>query len=156
MTKKLRNLGIVMLCSGMLGACAGDGGSLFGANETASVTPPPPKVDPACVALTSRIDALRKEGVTDRMEKAAAGKGATVNVKRASLAKAAELDKANAEFQAKCSTITPRPQTAQAVPAAAAAAATPAPAKPAAKAAANVAPVAAAAKAAAPAAKAAQ
>jgi hypothetical protein len=111
-----------LTCSALLGACASDGGSLFGANETASVAPAP-KVDPACVALNSRIDALRREGVTDRMQKAAAGKGATVSVKRESLAKAAELDRANAEFQAKCSTITPRPQSAQAAPAAAAASA---------------------------------
>lgn len=60
------------------------------------------KVDPACVALTARIDALRKEGFVERVEKASVGKSASVTVKRESLAKMTELDKANAEFQAKC------------------------------------------------------
>lgn len=124
MTTKLRALTAICIGTLALAACAGDQGSLFG-GETASVTPPPaPKVDPACVALTSKIEGLRKEGVTERVEKAAAGKGATVSVKRDSLAKMTELDKANAEFQAKCSTITPKQQTAS-VPASVAAAAAP-------------------------------
>jgi hypothetical protein len=78
-------------------------------------------VDPACIALTARIDALRKEGVTERLEKAAVGKSTTVQVKRASLAQIAELDKANAEFQARCSTLSPKSTQAVVVPAASAA-----------------------------------
>lgn len=125
MLTKLRALTAICIGTVVLAACAGDQGSLFG-GETASVAPPPaPKVDPACVALTSKIEGLRKEGVAERVEKAAAGKGTTVNVKRDSLAKMTELDKANAEFQAKCSTITPKQQTA-AVPASVAATAAPA------------------------------
>lgn len=62
-------------------------------------------VDPACATLAQRIETLRSDGLTDRLEKAGTGKSSTVSVKRDSLAKAAELDKANAEFQAKCSTV---------------------------------------------------
>lgn len=77
-----------------------------------------PKVDPACYTLAQRIEMIRRDGVTERLEKASAGKGTSVSVKRASLAQAAELDKANAEFQARCSTLGPRPiQTTAAIPA---------------------------------------
>jgi hypothetical protein len=88
-----------------LAACA-DGST--GLLSTASLgTPAPvaaaaPQPDAACVALTARIDTLRREGVVERVEKASAGKTKTVTVKRESLAKITELDKANAEFQAKC------------------------------------------------------
>jgi uncharacterized protein YccT (UPF0319 family) len=71
-------------------------------------------VDPACASLSARIDALRKEGAAERIEKASVGKTANVSVKRASLAQVAELDKANAEFQARCSTLGPRPMPIQA------------------------------------------
>lgn len=92
----------------LLGACAGDGAGLF---QTASVAPlaepataaaPKSRVDPACVTLASQIEGLRKEGTIDRLEKVAAGKGDNVQVKRTALAKQAELNKANADFQAKC------------------------------------------------------
>lgn len=107
----------------LLAGCASDGssfptGSLAGDGDKVAAAP---KVNPACVELTSRIDALRKEGSIERLEKASAGKGASVEVKRASLAKQAELNKAYGEYQAKCSTITPAQAaaaTAPAVPAA--------------------------------------
>jgi len=75
-----------------------------------------PKADPACYSLQQRIDTLRRDGVTERIEKASVGKSATVAVKRSSLAQAAELDKANAEFQARCSTLGARPMQAQLAP----------------------------------------
>lgn len=110
----------------MLAGCSSDGGLLGSALTTQSISTNPstttvaaaaPKVDPACYSLAQRIEMLRKEGVTDRLEKASVGKSSTVSVKRASLAQAAELDKANAEFQAKCSAPGVRPaQTAQAAP----------------------------------------
>jgi hypothetical protein len=78
--------------------------------------PTPTKIDPVCVALRSKIDGLRKEGVVEALEKVSAGKTTTVSVKRASLAKITELEKANSEFQAKCSTLAPTPQQAQAAP----------------------------------------
>lgn len=82
--------------------------------------------DPSCHALAQRIQMLREDGLTERLEKASVGKSATVSVKRASLGQAAELDKANAEFQAKCAA--PGLRIAQTAPqaAAGAAAATPA------------------------------
>lgn len=84
------------------------------------------RVDPACSTLSSQIDNLRAEGVADRLEKASSGKGATVPVKRASLAKQTELNKAYADFASKCGPQLPRAQTAAvpAVPPAAQAAAT--------------------------------
>jgi hypothetical protein len=58
-----------------------------------------PKVDPACVALASQIDGLRKDGVADKIEKAAAKKYKMTPV---DLTKADQLTKANADFQARC------------------------------------------------------
>jgi hypothetical protein len=119
-----------------LGACAGD--SMPNLFQTASVAPPaeqtaaaaPPRtsrVDPACVTLAGQIDGLRKEGTIERLEKVAAGKGDNVQVKRTSLAKQAELNKANAEFQAKCGPRIPQQAAAPAVPAPIVAAAAAAP-----------------------------
>lgn len=95
-----------------LGACAGD--SMPNMFQTASVAPPSEqtataaatprvsRIDPACVTLAGQIETLRKDGSIERLEKVAAGKGDSVQVKRASVAKQAELNKANAEFQTKC------------------------------------------------------
>lgn len=88
-----------------LSGCASEG--LFNAGPTTAALPEKPKLDPACVTLASQIDALRKEGVAERVEEAAKGKSATVTVKRASLGKMAELNKANAEYQARCGTVAP-------------------------------------------------
>ena len=93
--------------------------------NTAQAVPAASAADPACHALAQRIQALRQDGLTERLEKASVGKSATVSVKRASLAQAAELDKANAEFQAKCAAPGLRPPqlAAQTAPAATAPAA---------------------------------
>jgi hypothetical protein len=72
------------------------------------------KVDPACASLASQIDTLRKDAAVESLEKASAGKSSNVSVKRASLAKQAELNKANADFQTKCGPVLPKPQSAQA------------------------------------------
>lgn len=126
---------VLAACGTLLLAGCSSGSGLFGnALTTQSISTQPgspqaiaaaPKVDPACYALAQRIETLRQDGLTERLEKAAAGKSATVSVKRASLAQAADLDKANAEFQAKCSALGPRPpvQQAHAAPAGAAGAA---------------------------------
>ena len=121
---KAHSIGIsAILALGLLaGGCASDGGGLMstssvGADKVAAA----PKVDPVCVALSGQIDTLRKEGAVEGLEKASIGKSASVKVTRASLAKQAELNKANSEFQAKCGPIIPKPQTAQAAPAASAA-----------------------------------
>lgn len=101
--------------------------------STASVSPDKPaaiaapRIDPACATLASQIDNLRAEGSVERLEKAAAGKSSNVQVKRSSLAKQAELNKANAEFQARCGPAIPRAQTATVAPLAPPAQAAPAP-----------------------------
>jgi hypothetical protein len=100
----------------LLGGCANDGSStfgsnVFGANTTTASIPEKPRTDPACFSLTSQIDTLKKEGIAEKIEKAAAKK---YKMTAADLTKAAQLNRSNAEFQAKCSTLT----TAMATPAA--------------------------------------
>lgn len=73
-----------------------------------------------CVTLAAQMDAIKKEGVVDRVEAEAKGKSKTVSIKRELLSKIAEYNQLNAEFQNKCSTIA-RPAPSPAVPAAAAA-----------------------------------
>ena len=142
MTKIFSAPAALLLVAGALAGCANDGVLGTSSNlTTAAVTPAAaPKVDPACVTLAAQIDTLRKEGTIDRLQQAADGKSASVQVKRTALAKQAELNKANAAFQAKCGTIAPSSSTAAAAAApapvakeAAAAAAKPAAAAPAAK-----------------------
>jgi hypothetical protein len=102
----------LLLSGALLAGCAGDGdGGLFttGAIGSDNAVAEAPKVDPACVALTSRIEGLRKEGIADKIEKASAKK---YKMTQADLTKADQLTKANAEFQARCSTLS-RPTTAQ-------------------------------------------
>jgi hypothetical protein len=94
----------------LLGGCSGEGnegiftGSLAGNNTQNTATAPEPKVDPQCVSLVSRIDTLRREGIGDKIEKAAAKR---YKMTQTDLGKADQLTKANAEFQMRCSTITP-------------------------------------------------
>jgi len=90
------------------GGCSSD--SNFFSTGSLSEPAPVTKVaaDPACVTLAAQIDGLRQDGATDRLEKAAEGKTTTVTVQRASLAKQAQLNKANAEFVAKCAPNMPR------------------------------------------------
>lgn len=111
--KALSVLGVAVLAAG----CSADGNTAL---STASVTPEKTtvaaKVDPACVALSSQIDTLRNEGSVDRLAKAAEGKSSNVQVKRASLAKQAELNKAYADFQTRCGPKIPAAQTAQVAP----------------------------------------
>lgn len=114
----------------LLAGCSSGNGLLGNAVTTQSISTQPAasttiagvqRIDPACYALAQRIQTLRADGLTERLEKAGTGSSATVSVKRASLAQAAELDKANAEFQAKCSTVPKSAmQTADATPAPAA------------------------------------
>jgi hypothetical protein len=117
MQKSSVGLIIAALGSLALAGCSSGGSILPASLTTQSIGTTPtspqaaavPKVDPACYSLAQRIEMLRKDGVTERLEKASTGKSTSVSVKRASLAQAAELDKANAEFQARCSTLGPRP-----------------------------------------------
>jgi hypothetical protein len=92
----------------MAAACSGNGDSFFttgsigGEQQVAAA--PEPKVDPTCVTLTSRIEALRKEGIAEKIEKASNKK---YKLTHADLGKADQLTKASADFQAHCSTLTP-------------------------------------------------
>lgn len=97
-----------------LAGCAGEGtdglfttGSLSGTATAAAA----PRADPACVTLAASIDGLRKEGIADKIEKAATKK---YKMTATDLRKADQLTKANAEFQQRCSTIPPKPASAQA------------------------------------------
>ncbi|MFZ1106531.1 MAG: hypothetical protein WAN86_27330 [Hyphomicrobiaceae bacterium] len=102
----------LVLAGVLLAGCAMEGndgifttGSLTGATAT--------KVDPACVTLASRIQALRKDGIPEKIEKAAARR---YKMTRADLGKADQLTKANAEFQGLCSTVKTAPVTAELPP----------------------------------------
>jgi hypothetical protein len=115
MASVIRAASAALVLAGVtLAGCAGDGSdNLFttgalGTQQTAAA--PEPKVDPLCVTLVSRIEGLRKEGVADKIEKAAIKK---YKMTHADLTKADQLTKANAEFQLRCSTIMPKPATAQ-------------------------------------------
>ena len=77
MTFQIRASSAVLLVGVVLAGCAGDGadglfttGSLSGSQAAAAA----PKVDPVCVTLAARIDGLRKEGIAEKIEKAAAKK----------------------------------------------------------------------------------
>lgn len=137
----------VAAVTAFLAGCS-DTSSLFGnsANNltTASVAAPAlaaAKTDPACPGLASQMDALRKEGIADKVEKAAAKK---YKMTVAELGKADQLNKLSVDFQGKCSNFKPVIAATPAVtPAAVASVAKAAPA--AAKAAAAAAPAAAAA-----------
>ena len=92
--------------AGLLAGCAGEGGDLFttGALGTSAEA----KLDPMCVSLASRIEALRKEGIAEKIEKAAAKK---YKMTQSDLNKADQLTKANADFQLRCSTVMPKSAT---------------------------------------------
>lgn len=70
------------------------------------------KIDPACGNLALEIDTLRRDGIAEKVEKAAAKK---YKMTPADLTKANQLNKANADFQSKCSTL-PRTAAASSTP----------------------------------------
>jgi hypothetical protein len=99
----------LVLAALLLAGCAGEGSENLFTTGSLNSTPtaaaaPEPKVDPICVSLVSQIDSLRKEGIADKIEKAAARK---YRLTSADLKKANHLTKASADLQMRCSTITP-------------------------------------------------
>ena len=122
MLATLRVPAVLLVGSIALAGCAGS--DIFGGGAeqvtTSSVAAQAPKMDPACPSLQAQIDNLRKDGVADKVEKAAAKKYKMTPV---DIAKADQLNKANADFQNKCSTL---PRSAAAAPVAPVAAAMPA------------------------------
>jgi hypothetical protein len=96
-----------------LAGCAGDGSEgLFSTGALGTQTSA--SVDPQCIALATRIETLRKEGIGDKIEKAAAKK---YKMTQADLTKADQLTKANADFQLRCSPIMPDPVASSPAPA---------------------------------------
>lgn len=98
-------------CVAGMSACSNTGDLPGSILTTSSIdqqkTAKAPAIDPTCVSLVSKIDGLRKDGITDRVAKAGAGKSKTVPVYRSSLARMAELDRTNAQYQARCGTLKP-------------------------------------------------
>lgn len=98
----------VVLMGTLLAGCAGDSGMGGGLFQTGAVTQavapapiaaPASRVDPACVTLSQQIDGLRQAGVATKVENAAAKK---YKLTAADIVKADQLNKANADFKAKC------------------------------------------------------
>ena len=105
----------LVLAGVLLAGCAMEGSDgLFTTGSLTGQAAADQKADPTCVTLASRIETLRKDGIPDKIEKAAAKR---YKMTQADLGKADQLTKANAEFQARCSTVT-KPATAEAAPAA--------------------------------------
>lgn len=100
-----------------LAGCAADGSLSTASIDNSAKAEKTAAVDPVCVALANQIDTIKKEGSIDGLEKAASGKGASVKVKRDALTKQAELNRTNAEFQAKCGPKIPAGQQSAQVPA---------------------------------------
>jgi hypothetical protein len=97
------------LVAALVSGCA-DNQTLLGGTSnltTAAVTPPAPKADPVCAGLASQIDGLRKDAAAVKVEQASQKK-AKVALTAAETAKVDQLNKANTEFQAKCSTFKPQ------------------------------------------------
>lgn len=99
-----------LVVGAFVAGCAADGSEgLFSTAALAPSAPPPPaatapapRVDTACLQLAGQIDTIKKDGTIEKLEKVAAGKSTSVQVKRAALAKQAELNRANADYMAKC------------------------------------------------------
>ena len=92
----------------MAAGCAQDGTLTTGGLNTSSIDQAgaQSKSDPTCLTLAAQIEALNRDGTIDKVSKAAAKK---YKLKTEDLAKADELNKANTEFQTKCSAYPPRP-----------------------------------------------
>jgi hypothetical protein len=92
----------------LFAGCAQDGSLSTGLN-TGSVSPQAAaqakSTEALCLTLASQIEALNTDGVSDKVAKAAAKK---YKLKPADLTKADELNKANTEFQSKCSSYPPK------------------------------------------------
>lgn len=84
-----------------MSGCAQDG-----TMTTGSVNAVP---DPACVKLATQIRGLEEQGVTEKVSNAAKKK---YKLNPSDLTKVAQLNKANATFQSRCSNMPPKPNLA--------------------------------------------
>jgi hypothetical protein len=98
----------------VLAGCAEGGDNIFTTGSLSGQPAAEAKADPACLTLASRIEALRKEGIPDKIEKAAARR---YKMTQSDLGKADQLTKTNAEFQGRCSTVGSRPAATAEAPA---------------------------------------
>ncbi|MEO1281829.1 MAG: hypothetical protein AAFV69_08850 [Pseudomonadota bacterium] len=131
MMRKLTQISALIASTAIIAGCAADGGlnlttgslGTVGQGAATQDVAAAPAIDPVCVELTTKIDALRKEGTPERLAKVATGKTSSATVKRSALARMTELDAANQQFQAKCSNIAavPKPVAATTTPAVSAA-----------------------------------
>jgi hypothetical protein len=111
---------VAILGTFLFAGCAQDGTLTTGTLNPSITGPqtadaPQAKTAAACLTLASEIEALNKHGIAEKVSKAAAKK---YKMKSADLAKAAELNKANAEFQSRCSNYPPPANVAETDPAA--------------------------------------
>lgn len=95
----MRHVPISLLAGTVLLAGCSSDGTFLGSPITTGSIQQAEKIDPACVSLTAEIQGLMDEGVAEKVEKAASSK---YRLKKADLAKADRLNKANAEFQDRC------------------------------------------------------
>jgi hypothetical protein len=107
-----------VLLAAFFAGCAQDGTLMTSSLNTSAIdqqatAQDSAKADPACLTLASQIEGLTKDGIPDKVSKAAVKK---YKMKTADLAKADELNKANAEFQTRCSSYPPSPTLAAASP----------------------------------------
>jgi hypothetical protein len=107
---KARSGSTAVVFAALLAAGCANDGSLTNGLSTSSIdsgsTAQASKQDPACMTLAAQIEALNRDGTADKVSKAAAKK---YKLKTEDLAKADELNKANTEFQSKCSPYPPKP-----------------------------------------------
>lgn len=87
----------------LVSGCAQDGTMTTG---SLNATP-----DPACLTLASQIKSLEDQGVAEKVAKAEAKNHKPTS---SDIAKVAQLKKANADFQAKCPNMPPKPNVAAA------------------------------------------
>ena len=107
----------ILFVTVFVAGCAQDGAMTTGALNTSSLNKDAAlasTADPSCATLAAQIETLHKDGIADKVSQAAAKK---YWLKPTDLAKADELNKANAQFQAKCATVPSKSQTASKTPA---------------------------------------
>ena len=105
-TKRANARALVLAAVVGLAGCASEGGEGLFSTGALGTQSAGGDLDPQCTSLATRIDGLRREGVADKIEKAAAKK---YKMTQADLTKADQLTKANADFQLRCSPIMPDP-----------------------------------------------
>jgi hypothetical protein len=106
MSLRSYSIAAVAVASALAAGCA-DGQIAIGSTTPSLTTAAvPERPDPVCAALAAQIDSLRKDAAAVKVEKASQSK-TKVALTAAETAKVDQLNKANTEFQARCSTVKP-------------------------------------------------